>query len=318
MLNPQQTDKEKESADTSVQTDASSQPKRKGGFLPWEYARELWGDHRFWKQMTVVKGGIGIIATGALLIPTVLSMPFMLAASAVALTGVLLAAAVFSVGYGIYGLSSTCKHAKSKIKNKFNDASSPDEQGISPAIDAPSDDISLSDTRTAFQDMLLKKWPFKQIAASSVAQKIGKTEVWKKFSSFMAESDNLLDTLTVKNSAASVVIFGSILLTTQAVVLPLFIPIAIVAYSVASLGLGAYMAYDGLTSLKDQKEKKLKLEEEKKLAAALKLENAKTKKMGGIRFKFWQAKEVNTKTQEEPINDNKPTTAAIKNNNKQP
>ena len=227
--------------------------KKRRGLLAWQYAKELWADHRFWKQLTVVKGGIGIIAAGALLVPTIASMPLLVGASAVAASGVLVAAALFSVGYGAVGLWNTLRNTKHKVKNTFNN-----KAGLSKS--EQKENIPLSDTRIAFKNMLLKKWPFKQMANTKLAKAIGNSGPWKKFSKFMQESDNLLDTLTVKNSAASIVIFGGVLLTTQAVMIPFFLPIAVAAYSVASIGLAAYMMYEGargvVSSIKESRKKR--------------------------------------------------------------
>ena len=104
---------------TTDHPDQKSKDDDKKGFLPWRYTKELYNDTRFWKQMTLMKGGAGIIATTALLIPTLLTLPIALAGAGVIVAGLLTVAAAFSVVYGTKGLINTFSKAKKRINGEF-------------------------------------------------------------------------------------------------------------------------------------------------------------------------------------------------------
>ncbi len=297
----------------SQSEDISVSKKNKKGmrFLAWQYAKEMWADHKVWKQMVVLKGGIGIITTGILLVPTILSMPFLIGASIVATSGVLMSLALFSVGYGAVGLWNSLKNINKKVKNNFNN------EAAKKTADLKNDNISLADVRLAFQNMLLKKWPLKQIANSSPVRAMANSGPWKKFTEFMRESDNLLDSLTIKNSVAGIAIMGGILLTTQIVMIPFFMPVAIAAYTIASVGLGIYMIHEAmkgiLSSLKEGRENRKKLAQETKMGQniTVKKQISASSKTATVKNKFQQESKLNKKA----VNDNSQTMKITKNSN---
>jgi len=309
-------------------TDTPPKPKRKN--IVWRYSKELWSDHRFWKQMFLLKGGMGVVTTGLLLIPVIMSLPAIMLASAVVLGGVLAVGAAFSIAVGASGLIGTFSRARNKINAEFA-RNAGDLTGV------PKDQIALSQTRMAFKDMLTDKWPMRSIVNSKLVKRMNQSRAVNRFKSFMNESDNLLDTLTVKNSALTVAIFGGMLLAVELVAAPIFFSVAFLAYTVASLGFAMYMGYEGIKDMGKRREeaKRLKkLEQEKANRPASKLSRAKDSvlgsfKSGGEKLKkgwvsaqFWKKadKEENTadaapvkKAVKKPSNENTVAPAAQKN-----
>ncbi|TNE30640.1 MAG: hypothetical protein EP349_04990 [Alphaproteobacteria bacterium] len=327
-------DKQKEDGVTSASvsvhpaTDDPSTQKRKN--IVWRYSKELWSDHRFWKQMFLLKGGMGVVTTGLLLVPVIMSLPAIMLASAVVLGGVLAVGAAFSIAVGASGLVGTFSRARKKINAEFG-RNKDDITGV------PKDQIALSQTRMAFKDMLTEKWPMRPIVNSKLVKRINQSRAVNRFKSFMNESDNLLDTLTVKNSALTVAIFGGMLLAVELVAAPIFFSVAFLAYTVASLGFAMYMGYEGLKDMGKRREeaKRLKkLAQEKANSPASKLARAKNNvvesfKSGGAKLKkgwisaqFWKKadKEQNAaeekpakKPAKKPANENTAAPAAQKN-----
>ena len=283
-------------ANTTDRPDKKSKDDEKKGFLPWRYTKELYNDTRFWKQMTLMKGGAGIIATTALLIPTLLTLPIALAGAGVIVAGLLTVAAAFSVVYGTKGLINTFSKAKKRINGEFVENKKDLTKGKK-----KDEEMSLSQTRSAFKDKIKNKWPVRPIIQSKLVKKLNKSKTWNRFKGFMNESDNVLDTLTVKNSALSIAIFGSMLLTVELVAAPFFLAAAVVVYTIASVGFGMYMAYEGLRDISKRKSelrKQKKLEAERKRKAnttsAKIVRNLKNKQkqaskgLGSIKWKFWE------------------------------
>ncbi|TVQ82508.1 MAG: hypothetical protein EA357_08615 [Micavibrio sp.] len=310
--------------------------KRTSKNLVWRYSKELINDHRFWKQMFLLKGGMGVVTTGLLLTPVIMALPAVALTAAVVLGGVLTVGAIGSIAVGATGVVRTFGRTRKKINAEFGENRTD--------IAVPKDEIALSQTRSAFKDMLTNRWPIRPIVNSRLAKKINKSRAVNTFKNFMNESDNLLDTLTVKNSALTVTIFGGMLLAVEIVAAPLFFAVAFLAYTVASLGFGLYMGYEGLRDMaKRRKEERLrkKMERERANSPVGKLSATKTRmaegfkaggqklKRGVLAMKFWGAadKEENTgenknKTEQDkdktlqkqprPANKNIPATAQQK------
>lgn len=301
-------------------------PKNKNKNIVWRYSRELWSDHRFWKQMFLLKGGMGVVTTGLLLIPVIMSLPAIMLASAVVLGGVLAVGAACSIAVGAGGLIKTFSRARSKINAEFQ-RNKEDIAGV------PKDQIALSQTRMAFKDMMTQKWPFRPIVNSKLVKRINQSRAVNRFKSFMNESDNLLDTLTVKNSALTVAIFGGMLLAVELVAAPIFFAVAFLAYTVASLGFAMYMGYEGIKGMSQRREEARrlkKLEQERANSPVGKLTRAKNTvvegfksgseklKKGWISAQFWKKADkeesaAGAKAAQKPANENIAAPAAQKN-----
>src|SRR5690606_31777940 len=125
--------------------------------------------------------------------PVIMSLPAIMLASAVVLGGVLAVGAACSIVVGAGGLINTFSRARNKINAEFG-RNKEDIAGV------PKDKIALSQTRMAFKDMMTQKWPLRPIINSKLVKRANQSRAVNRFKSFMNESDNLLDTLTVKNS----------------------------------------------------------------------------------------------------------------------
>lgn len=154
----------------------------------WKFTKELFKDHAFWVDALAVKGGASAIGVvGVLLVSSVLTMPFLLAATGITL-------GVGLVGVGIFGMAAGGMKAWEGLQDIYARA-----MGRAPK------ERPYKEKKDILQRLAGTKL-VKKIENTRWAKAIAKSRVWQTTQKFMRKGeDSVLGTIAVGGAAMSLV-----------------------------------------------------------------------------------------------------------------
>lgn len=154
----------------------------------WKFTKELFKDHAFWVDALAVKGGASAIGVvGVLLVSSVLTMPFLLAATGITL-------GVGLVGVGIFGMAAGGMKAWEGLQDIYARAMGR----------APKEHV-YKEKKDILQRLANTKF-VKKIENTRWAKAIAKSRVWQTTQKFMRKGeDSVLGTIAVGGAAMSLV-----------------------------------------------------------------------------------------------------------------
>lgn len=175
--------------------------------------KELWDDHKFWLNTIAIKGwASAVVVTGVVGISSVLALPFLAAATGIALCGGLIA-------LGLYGVATGASTAWGKLKEAYYKGTGQPVPETHKGEEGP----------TLLQKLQGKPWAQK-IAHHKATEKLLNSRVWKTTEK-LTKNEAVLGGFAVGGSFASMAI-GVTLLATQLLVLPVIALTSLLTFTV--------------------------------------------------------------------------------------
>lgn len=209
------------------------------------FGKELLHEHEFWVHTLAVKGGVSAIAVaGVLGISYVVALPFMLAATGIAVCGAM-------VGLGVYGMVAGSARSWYRLRKMYANATG-----------KPMPKRPVRTGKTWLQRQCDRP-KIKKILESKPVTWLRNSRAWKLTRKFtQGQQDNLLGGLAVGGAALSLAV-GVTAIATQLVVLPVvavgglltFATVMGASYVISGIS-GLYFGITGVRHMREKKKAK--------------------------------------------------------------
>jgi hypothetical protein len=207
------------------------------------YAVEIFNEHDLWVEALAVKGGASaVVAAGIVGLSYVVALPFIVAATGVALCGAL-------IGLGVYGMAAGGARAWDSLRGtiaRIRGHELPHHQ------QKPKRDIF-----QRLQNIRLVR----KVCDSKIAKKITATRAWKVTEKFMRQSEETILGGLALGGAVATLALGATLLATQVLILPIVAIGATATFAaveavtmIASGIYGLYLCYDNFKHRQEKKQ----------------------------------------------------------------
>jgi hypothetical protein len=209
------------------------------------FGKELMHEHEFWVHTLAVKGGVSAIAVaGVLGISYVVALPFMLAATGIAVCGAM-------VGLGVYGMVAGSARSWYRLRKMYANATG------KPMPKRP------VRTGKSWLQRQCERPKIKKILESKPVKWLRESRAWKLAQKFtQGQQDNLLGGLAVGGAALSLAV-GVTAVATQLAVLPViavgglltFATVMGASYVISGIS-GLYFGITGVRHMREKKKAK--------------------------------------------------------------
>lgn len=209
------------------------------------FGKELLHEHEFWVHTLAVKGGVSAIAVaGVLGISYVVALPFMLAATGIAVCGAM-------VGLGVYGMVAGSARSWYRLRKMYANATG------KPMPKRP------VKTGKSWLQRQCERPKIKKVLESKSVTWLRESRAWKLAQKFtQGQQDNLLGGLAVGGAALSLAV-GVTAIATQLVVLPVvavgglltFATVMGASYVISGIS-GLYFGITGVRHMREKKKAK--------------------------------------------------------------